>query len=61
MDTEPHQTMRVWKKTHKLLRMIAAQTDESMVEVLHRLAQAEYNRLRDGNTTRREDEDRQDL
>jgi len=53
--------MRVWKKTHKLLRMIAAHTDESMVEVLHRLAQAEYNRLRDGNTTRREDEDRQDI
>ena len=61
MGTEPHQTMRVWKKTHKLLRMIAAQTDESMVEVLHRLAQAEYNRLRVGNTTRREDEGRQDL
>jgi hypothetical protein len=45
MDTEPRQTMMVWKKTHKLLRLIAAHTDESMVEVMHRLAQAEYQHL----------------
>jgi hypothetical protein len=46
MDTEPHQTMRVWTKTHKLLRLIAASTDESMVEVMQRLAQAEYEHIR---------------
>lgn len=45
MDTEPHQTMRIWKKTHKLLRLIAAHTDESMVVVMHRLAEQEYQRV----------------
>ena len=59
MDTEPHQTMRIWKKTHKLLRLIAAHTDESMVEVMHRLAEAEYQRvqkdLKDESDTRIQD------
>ena len=47
MDKEPHQTMRVWTKTHKLLRKIAAETDEQLVEVLHRLAQAEWQRIQE--------------
>jgi len=46
MDKEPHQTMRIWVKTHHLLRLIAAHTNESMVQVMHRLAQAEYERIR---------------
>ena len=45
MDTEPRQTMMVWKKTHKLLRLIAAHTDESLVEAMHRLAEQEYQRV----------------
>ena len=45
MQPEPHQTMRIWTKTHKLLRLIAAHTDESMVEVMHRLAEQEYQRV----------------
>jgi hypothetical protein len=45
MQTEPHQTMRIWTKTHKLLRLIAAHTDESMVEVMQRLAEQEYQRV----------------
>lgn len=47
MDKEPYQTMRVWVKTHKLLRLIAAHTDESMVEVIQRLAEQEYKRIQD--------------
>jgi hypothetical protein len=47
MNKEPHQTMRVWTKTHKLLRKIAAETDEQLVEVLHRLAQAEWQRIQE--------------
>ena len=47
MDTEPRQTMMVWKKTHKLLRLIAAHADESMVEVMHRLVEAEYHRIQE--------------
>jgi len=39
--------MRVWIKTHKLLRKIAAETDEQLVEVLHRLAQAEWQRIQE--------------
>ena len=46
MQAEPHQTMRIWTKTHKLLRLIAAHTDESMVEAMHRLAEQEYQRVR---------------
>ena len=46
MDKEPHQTMRIWVKTHRLLRLIAAHTNESMVEVMHRLTQAEYERVK---------------
>lgn len=46
MSTEPHQTMRVWVKTHRLLRLIAAMTNESMIEVIHRLAQTEYERVK---------------
>jgi len=39
--------MRVWTKTHKLLRKIAAETNEQLVEVLHPLAQAEWQRIQE--------------
>ena len=38
--------MRVWKETHKLLRKIAAETGESLVKLLHRLATAEWDRVK---------------
>lgn len=46
MDKEPHQTMRIWVKTHHLLRLIAAHTNERMIAVMHRLVQAEYERVK---------------
>jgi hypothetical protein len=57
MNAEPHQTMRIWTKTHKLLRLIAAHTDESMVEVMHRLAEQEYRQVRNED----KDEDHQGI
>jgi len=45
MDKEPHQTMRIWVKTHHLLRLIAAHNNERMIVVMHRLVQAEYERV----------------
>lgn len=38
-------TMKLWFDTRKLLRLIAAMTNESIMEVVHRLAQAEWDRL----------------
>lgn len=38
-------TIKVWLKTRRLLRQIAAATDETMVEVIERLAQVEWARL----------------
>ncbi len=40
-------TIKIWAKTRRLLRQIAALTDESMVEVLDRLAVAELQRIQD--------------
>ncbi len=45
MEQKRYELLRIWKTTHRLLRQIAAQTDESLVEVVHRLAQAEWERL----------------
>jgi hypothetical protein len=44
-NTEPRQTIRIWVKTHRLLRILAAYTGESMVAAVHRLVQAEYERV----------------
>lgn len=38
-------TIKVWTETRKLLRLIAAMTDESLVVVLQRLATVELARL----------------
>jgi hypothetical protein len=35
----------VWKKTQKLLRLVAAKTGESLVVTRHRLAEEEYQRI----------------
>lgn len=37
---------RIWKDTRRLLRLIAAQTDEQMVEVMQRLCENEWERVR---------------
>jgi len=42
-------TMKIWADTRKLLRLIAALTNESIVEVIHRLAVAELKRVREDN------------
>jgi hypothetical protein len=41
-----YQTTRIWKATHRRLRIVAAHTGESMVEVLDRLVRQEAQRLR---------------
>ena len=38
-------TMRVWKETTRLLKLVAAFTGESMISLLHRLVVAEAERL----------------
>jgi hypothetical protein len=38
-------SIKVWVETRKLLRLISAMTDESIQEVVQRLAQAEWDRV----------------
>jgi hypothetical protein len=38
-------TIRILKKTHTLLKIIAAMREESMQETLNRLVEQEYQRL----------------
>ena len=45
MKEERYQVLRIWKTTHRILRQIAAQTDESLVELLDRLARQEQQRI----------------
>lgn len=40
-----HTTIRVWKKTQQTLRRIHAETGESIVAILDRLASEEYNKI----------------
>lgn len=42
---EKYRTTRLWERTLKKLRVIAAVTDTSIVSVIDRLADAELNRL----------------
>jgi hypothetical protein len=44
MDQD-YMTMRVWKRTHKKLRIIAAHQEEKIVETLERLADEELRRI----------------
>jgi hypothetical protein len=45
MEQEKYQVLRIWKQTHRTLRKIAAETGESMVEALERMANEEWRRL----------------
>lgn len=47
METPQYQVVRIWKTTHRILRQIAAQTDESLVELLDRMAHEEQQRLKE--------------
>ena len=42
---QTYQLIRIWKRTHQTLRKIAAETDESLVEALERMANEEWRRL----------------
>lgn len=43
--TDEYQTTRIWKKTHGRLRLIAAMTGESIVELQDRLSVEELERV----------------
>jgi hypothetical protein len=43
---ESQVTFKIWPSTHRLLRLVAALTGESMVKVIDRLVRAEYERLK---------------
>jgi len=45
MEQEKYQVLRIWKQTHRTLRKIAAETGESLVEALERMANEEWRRL----------------
>ncbi len=45
MSTPDYHLVRVWKKTHQMLRFIVAYTGESMIEAIDRLASQELQRL----------------
>lgn len=38
-------TIRIWTDTRRLLRLIAAQTNEQMVQVMHRLCEDEWRKI----------------
>jgi len=43
--TDEYQTTRIWKRTHQTLRLVAGMTQESIVELLDRLATDELRRV----------------
>jgi hypothetical protein len=45
MSTPEYHLVRVWKKTHQMLRFIVAFTGESIIEAIDRLASQELQRL----------------
>jgi len=45
MDKHKFSTIRIWDDSRKIIRLIAATTNESMVGVMHRLAVSELARL----------------
>jgi hypothetical protein len=47
MEKPQYQVVRIWKTTHRILRQIAAQTDESLVELSDRIAREEQQRLKE--------------
>jgi hypothetical protein len=54
--TDEYQTIRIWVKTHRRLRVIAALTNESIVSVLDRLSLKELVRLQGDEKEQRKQE-----
>ena len=42
-------TFRLWKKTHKFLKRIHAETGESIIAIIDRLAREEWVRVKDND------------
>ena len=47
---EQYRTLRIWAETLKKLRRIYAETGESMIAIVDRLAEQELQRLRNEST-----------
>lgn len=47
MHREPYKSTRIWEHSLKKLRLIAAMTDSSIVQVIDRLATEELKRLKE--------------
>ena len=45
MDAKDYITLRVRKETHRKLKVVAALSEKSMLDILDRLASQEYDRL----------------
>jgi hypothetical protein len=58
MNTNTYITLRVHKKTHHQLRLIAAMTDESIIDTVARLAAQELERL-EAERARQKQEEKQ--
>jgi hypothetical protein len=48
--TDDYQTTRIWKRTHYLLKLLSSTYQESMVELLDRLAEEELQRAKERGT-----------
>lgn len=53
MAQDKYQVLRIWKQTHHTLRKIAAFTGESLVQVLERLANEEWQRVQQKGENKR--------
>jgi hypothetical protein len=39
-------TIKLWEETRRLLRLLAADSGEQMVEIMHRLCEEEWERVK---------------
>jgi hypothetical protein len=51
--TDEYASTRIWAKTRRRLKIIAALTNKSVIEVIDQLSEQELNRLQKGETTKR--------
>lgn len=50
-----YETTKLWAKTLKIIRLLAAHTGQSMVSIMHRLASKELKRVLKKESDREED------
>ncbi len=55
--TDEYQTTRIWKKTHGRLRLIAAMTGESIVQLQDRLSMEELKRVQSKQLENQKEQD----